>query len=187
MKNIFKKINEFSLNVKSRFGKKFHLVVACLLAIVVVIIFLSSFNKTTNKVSGEVIENKNLSATDFITNTEERLEKILSSIKGAGNVKVFVMANESTRFIYAADKNIKESGTGEHKAQTTSSSIVLSKDGTKTEPIIEVEIYPEITGVLVVAEGANDEKRRLMILNAVSVALDLENTKIEVLAGEKDK
>ena len=97
------------------------------------------------------------------------------------------MASQSSEFIYASDEDIKESGEGGSKTISASKSLVFSKDGSTTKAIIKLEIYPKISGVLVVAEGADDEKRRLMILNAVSVALDIENSKIEVLAGEKSK
>ena len=38
--------------------------------------------------------------------------------------------------------------------------------------------------VLVVADGASNEKTRLSILNAVTILLDVENTKVEVLEGK---
>lgn len=184
MKNFINKLSK--INIKNKFSKKFQLLLAMLLFVVMLIIVFSP-QKNGVKTKAEDVSKNQTNATDFITQTEKRLEKILSSIKGAGDVKVFVMANESTRFIYVSDNESEESVNGQTNTKTTSSVLVFTKEGSTTEPILELEIYPEITGVLVVAEGANDEKKRLMILNAVSVALDIENSKIEVLAGEKTK
>ena len=187
MTKLLNKLSEKLGEAKIKLGKKAMMALALLLSLIVVIIFISSFqNKTIDSVNQtEKIDNEN--TMDFISKTERRLETILSSIKGAGDVKVFVMASESSEIIFASDEDIKESGEGVNKTISASKAIVFTKDGSKTETIVSLEIYPEITGVLVVAEGANDEKRRLMILNAVSVALNLENSKIEVLAGEKSK
>lgn len=181
MVNVFGKLKE-----KVKLGKdtkKLELCVAILLAAVMLIIFISSLKSSkTEEVKEPTMESSVLT---YVEKTEQRLEKILSGVKGAGCVKVFVSVGSSSEFIYTKEEDIKESGEGSNKAQTSSTSIVFSKNGTTLEPILEVEVYPEIKGVLIVAEGAKDEKVRIMLLNAVSAVLNLEMSKIEVLPGER--
>jgi putative ABC transport system ATP-binding protein len=88
----------------------------------------------------------------------------------------------SIEIIYAEDKEVKTSG-GENGSSTELESIVFSKDGTKTSAVVIKKNYPKIEGVLVVAKGANDEKKRIMIINALATVLDINITDVEVLAG----
>lgn len=184
MKDLVTKIKQFLISKKSKLGKKFELALAFLLGLVVIVIFIGSFNNQTKEESKEEIkEEETIDA--YIESTEQRLQNILSSIKGAGRVKVFISANESTKFIYVSDSDIKTSGEGS-SISSSSNSIVFTKNGTYLEPILELQIYPQIQGVLIVAEGATNEKTKLSLINATSIALNLEISKIEVLAAEKE-
>lgn len=171
------KLKSFKLN------KKTELLIALVLALVVLVIFIK-----TIKASDEPMleEEKSEEITDiqygYEEKVEDRLKNIIASIQGVEQAKVFVMTESSPKIVYAYDEEVRVSGTDSVVTQTDRV-IVFNKDGSKTEAIKSIEIYPEIKGVLIVAKGANDEKLRLMILNAVSVALDLENSKIEVLPG----
>ena len=185
----WKNIKENLISFKLKFDKKGKLLLALILSIVVLVIFGMAL-KGTKSQQKEVTKEDNGSSVgmqDFISSTENRLENILGAIKGVGGVNVFIMTNQSTEFIYVTDDSVDKSQADNRLDEVLSSSIVFSKNGSESKPILKLEIYPEIVGVLVVAEGANDEKKRLMILNAVATALDIENTKIEVLPAEKVK
>ena len=173
---------------KVKLNKRSQLVIAGILGLVVLIIFMNGIRSTTKDkgVKVEKIQTTETSFGSYEKHMEQRLENILSSISGVGDVNVFVMTETSVKTIYAGNEDVKTSGENSAGANQTFE-IVFEKNGTTTTPIISLEIYPEITGVLVVAEGVNDEKLRLCVINAVSVALDIENSKIEVLTGKGSK
>lgn len=174
---------------KLKLNKKSQLVLAGILALVMVIIFINGIKTSAKKSDAQPKMNETETTTSsrsYEQQLEQRLEKIISSINGVGEVSAFVMTETSVKTIYAGNEEIKTNGENS-SASTNSFEIVFEKNGTATTPIVSLEIYPEITGVLIVAEGVNDEKLRLSVINAVSVALSLENSKIEVLTGKKTK
>ena len=121
-----------------------------------------------------------------MANLENRLEKIVSSIDGVGGVEAFVMTETSVKTIYAGDEESKTNGEGSNSITNKTVEIVFEKNGSVSTPVISLEVYPEIVGVLIVGEGLGDEKRRLLVINAIAVALNIENSKIEVLSGKLD-
>lgn len=186
MGKFLKGLKEKADEIKKRFGKKSQVALAGILAIIMLIIFFKGINASPSK-SAEV--GKTSSPTnennDYVSKLEIRLEKIIGSIKGVGEVNVFVMTETSVKTIYASNEERKTSVDDSGQTNSESVEIVFNKNGSETTPIVSVEIYPEVVGVLVVASGVNDEKLRLLVTNAVSVALNIENSKIEVLTGEK--
>ena len=170
---------------KLKLNKKTQIAVAGVLAVVMVIIFLngittsssSSVDSKTEQVQKQTIT----SSGDYVLDLERRLENIVSSIKGVKKANAFIMVETSVECIYATNEEEKISG---ENSISNSSEIIFSKEGSATTPVKKLEIYPKIIGVLIVLEGTDDEKVRLLVINAVSVALNLENSKIEVLAGK---
>lgn len=170
--------------LKSKMGKKTQFLLAGILALIMLIIFFNGIKGGGTETKPQT-DNINTQSKDipYTENLEQRLEKILASIDGIGEVNAFVMTETSVRTIYVGDEEEKTSG--DNSSTTKSLEIVFEKNGSVSTPIVSLEIYPEITGVLIVAEGTNDEKLRLLVINAVSVALGIENSKIEVLVGKK--
>ena len=181
-----KKLTEKLSAVKTRFNKKTQFAVAIILSLVMLIIFVDALKKpTSEKAENKKNVEESRSSGDYVSNLETRLEKMLSSLNGVNDTKVFIMTETSVKTIYAVDEKLEESGEESKKNKTSASTeIVFSKEGSTSSPIVSVEVYPEIVGVLIVADTKKDEKTRLMILNAVSVALNVSNSKIEVLLTE---
>ena len=50
------------------------------------------------------------------------------------------------------------------------------------KPVILGEVYPEVCGVVVVAQGGNKLKVKMALLSATMVFLDVEADKVEILA-----
>ena len=100
---------------------------------------------------------------------EERLAAILSDIKGAGEVSVMVT------YYGTAEKDIayetKTSSVGrESQSEESEDKKAVMTDG---EPMIVREVYPEVKGVIVTAEGADSAYVRQAISEAVSAALNV--------------
>lgn len=182
-----KKLTEKLKNIKGRLGKKSQMVIVLILSLVMLIIF---FNGIKDGSKGEADSAKtetktSLNGEDYVSSLELRLESLLESLSNVNSADVFIMTETSSRVVYAVDETKDESTSAGEKTEISSSTeIVFSKDGSISTPIVAVEIYPEIVGVLIVVDAEHDEKARLMIINAVAVALNINNSKIEVLTSK---
>ncbi len=166
IKNIIKKLN---------LGHNGYLLIIILVGVLFMLI-----PSTDNKKPGnETKETKEISI-DY----KEELEEILSHIQGVGEVKVMLTYSSSfeKRIAYEDNSNKHEKKDGDSTINEISSqkNVVLS-DG---EPFIVKEIYPEIQGVIVVSEGADDIIVKQNILNAVTTALSIAPHKVCVVKKE---
>lgn len=94
---------------------------------------------------------------------EERLKEIFSKMEGVGKVEVMVTISYGKEIFLAEDVNSNYSRTIEEdsqggKREITSEDIqsktVMQNTGSgSTQPVILKEKYPEIKGVLILAEG----------------------------------
>ena len=156
--------------------------IAIVLSFVVVLIFLSSFDttkKTSNVEQNKSVENATANMDEYVLDVESRLCKVIGSIKGVGKVEAFVYVTSSVEVSYANDL----SKSADNGKTTESSTNVLVKSSGATDGLICIKKYPKIEGVLIVANGADNEKLRLKIINAVTATLGIENSRISVLAG----
>jgi stage III sporulation protein AG len=126
---------------------------------------------------------------------EERLESILSQIAGAGKVSVMITYVSGSEKVPAYDKRESNNDTREEDSSGGRRTI-LQKDteekiayeeiqnGTKM-PIILKEKSPEIKGVVVVADGANEPVVRENLIRAVQTLMDIPPYKVQVFLREK--
>ena len=149
------------LGEKLRSGKLFEIVAIAALALVVLLIFVMSFQK-----EGEE------DAQDYASLLSARLESVLSSIEGAGEVDVFVHVRSDGERVIAMQESVSADGT------SVSEPVLVGGD-----VVVLEEKKPEITGVLVVAEGAADLSVRFNLLEAVASVLDIDQSIIKVYQG----
>ena len=119
---------------------------------------------------------------------EERLEQVLSCIRGAGRVDVMITYDTGPEIVPAMSTNVNSTGS-ETSEGSRSSSSQQSTESTEpatvsgsggNEPIVLKEIEPVVRGVIVVAEGAADIEVRLDLQRAVRAVLDIPLSRIEV-------
>ncbi len=119
---------------------------------------------------------------------EARLEDILSTVRGAGKVRVLVTYATAGERVAATVSTLDESvseTSGVNSATRSEQSREMRQPATvSTEsgqsPIILVEREPEIRGVIVVAEGAADPAVRLSLQRAVQAVTGVPLSCIEV-------
>ena len=115
-------------------------------------------------------------------NYEEDLENILSKVSGVGNVDVMLTYSSSfeKRIAYEKNstKNEKKDGDNTIINETDSQTNVVLSSG---EPFVLKEIYPEIKGVIVVADGADSILVKQNIIDAVTTALNIAPHKVCVV------
>jgi stage III sporulation protein AG len=126
---------------------------------------------------------------------ERRLEAILGSIAGCGEVQVTVTMAAGPEYVYAQNIS-KQSRTTEEQDQSGGNRLTteVNEDGNlvllravsggKEEPVLIKSTRPEIAGVLVLAEGAQNPSLREGLMRAVATVLAVPAHKITVLPKE---
>ncbi len=169
--------------------KKIQYAAVLLIVIVILAIYFSSVTSkkeaNTDDVSSTVTEVTYSSDEDPIA---FRLQETLSAIEGAGRVEVMI-TYESTGEIVPAlsiDKQIStridegESGKSTTSSENTQSEVVTINGDNGTEALVLKENSPPITGVIVVAEGADNIEVRLNLLSAVETLLNISPDQVNV-------
>ena len=120
---------------------------------------------------------------------EQKLETILKSIDGVGDVKVFINYSETSETVAMYNENSKTSVTeetdtsgGVRKVEETDSQkeiVYQEEDGNKT-PIVQKTIEPKIEGAIITAKGASNINVKTSIIQAVEAATGLATHKIQV-------
>ncbi|HEY8444038.1 MAG TPA: hypothetical protein VIL24_04495 [Clostridia bacterium] len=167
--------------------KNFEIYIAVIFVALILLIYFSNFSCSSKKTSQE---RNYQSAYDYCQQVETKLKRILSTIKNAGQVDVMITFESTPErviaYITSTSSNISGNGDGIYNENTnnTSTPQIIYVKGDQM-PLILKEISPKVTGVLVVAQGADDVKVKIDIINAVSVVLDVSPDKIKVLTMNK--
>ena len=126
---------------------------------------------------------------DYETEQKEKLEEILSKIDGVGEVVVNIYFESSEVKVPATNSSTQTSQTEEEdtnggtrltKQETEGATVVMQSDSSTSEPFITKTYKPQITGVLIVAEGAKSSKITYDIQKAVSSLYNLSLEKVNV-------
>ncbi|MBQ2714261.1 MAG: hypothetical protein IJF76_01335 [Clostridia bacterium] len=119
---------------------------------------------------------------------EERLSEVLSEIDGAGRVSVMINYAGTSELITATTSNTSEDKTvdtdtsGDRRTESKTESVspvIIQKNGEDT-PLIVKEVLPDIVGVIVVAQGADDMSVRIDLMQAVQTLLSVSADKVEI-------
>ncbi|EGS5726920.1 stage III sporulation protein AG [Clostridium perfringens] len=125
---------------------------------------------------------------------EKDLERILGKINGVGLVDVVINFQSSEVKVPAVDNSSQKStteetdsegGTRVNSQETDGDKIVMSNSSNGSEPVILKTEKPEVLGVMVVAEGAEDSKIKYEITKAISSLYNISVDKVNVLAMKK--
>lgn len=117
---------------------------------------------------------------------EEKIAANLESIQGVGKTKVMVTYNAGLWKEYARNESTtkrtsketdKEGGTRQTEEVTETNTLVLAGNA---GPVLLVEQRPEVAGVLVIAQGANNPKIKEQIFESVKTLLGIQPSKISV-------
>ncbi|NLO89645.1 MAG: stage III sporulation protein AG [Clostridia bacterium] len=129
---------------------------------------------------------------------EEKLKTTLQRIEGVGEVSVSLILKTSPEYEYAINEDsnqreIKEKNTGGGERVTIETNsnnqlVVLQNAGMGgQEPVVIKELMPEIEGVLVVAEGADDPYIMAGLSRAVQTILGIPAHQVSVWPMKKER
>ena len=157
-----------------------------------VLIFISNYTEmsdNTGAADEPVISDNFISAKEYKQQLEEELSDIISSIEGAGNVKIMITMESGTEDIYAVEKNITERRQSKNDEYSSDSEteykegqvyvIIKNKNGTEQAVLLK-QVMPKIRGVLVVCDGGGDPVTKEKITQAVSGVLNISSGKVYV-------
>lgn len=123
---------------------------------------------------------------------EARVKEILKNVDGVGKVDVMIVLKSSEEKVYRVDKSTSASDNNEKDSQgglrTSQSSqlqesTVMAGGGSSqgSTPFLEKELRPEISGIVVSAQGGGSPAVKAEISAAMEALFDLPPHKIRVL------
>lgn len=168
-----------------------NIVIFIALLIIVIIVINSLFNE--EKTIETNVEPQNTNSNNIVSNDEleMKLQNILSNINGVGSVDVMISYSNTVTQVpmYSTKENTttveeQDVNGGKRKTEEISneqSIIFEEKSNTKT-PAVKQTIMPEVIGVIVVAEGADNSVIKENIKNAVEAVLNIPSHRIQVFS-----
>ena len=150
----------------------------------IALIFISSFFGTSNQSESELQQTTETHTDDSM---EEKLARILSEIKGVGDVSVCLYYSSIYNKEYAYNESNTETKQSENGGEKTS--ITQDKSETKTyftagtqnQPVLLKEYAPKPESVLIVAEGAGDISVKEELFSVAQSLLGLPANKISIV------
>lgn len=129
------------------------------------------------------------STEEYAAYLEEKLKKMLESVRGVGEVEVMITLESSEERIVEKDMTAERSQTEEQDSaggtRTVSSSNTgyqtVYQEGSQGSPFVVKTITPKVEGVLVVAEGAGKGNMTGEITQVVQALFGVEAHKVKVL------
>ncbi|WP_026886478.1 stage III sporulation protein AG [Clostridium beijerinckii] len=204
-KDKFKK--EFSKILEQK--KMKNLIAVCIILVFILIamnVFSSGNNNfNSNKLSSTAAKTnaENVDDTKINNETDEKnyeekqksdLKNILKKMNGVGDVEVMMSFENGGEKVPAYDKNNQKSTTEENDTEggkrvtnqdTDASKTVMTTSDGNNEPFILKTYKPKITGIIILAEGADNSKIKYGIEQAVSKLYNLSLDKVNVYSMKK--
>lgn len=172
---------------KEEKNKKYVILIALVALVAIGVTFLpSGNNKQTKPITTAIKQTTTKAEEDYATEMEKKLTSMLIKMEGVGSVSVMVTVNANEEKILAENTTAHTQKTEEKDqaggTRTTDSvqqtnDVVLQNGNT---PYIVKEYAPEIRGVFILAEGADNSTVKNQIIEAVSKLLDVPVHKISV-------
>ncbi|PSL43192.1 stage III sporulation protein AG [Salsuginibacillus halophilus] len=127
---------------------------------------------------------------DYAAAFEGELQDHLEAISGVSNVQVMIRTAGSEEKVFEKDRTARHQQTdeldqegGERRVEegTAEETIVFERQGDADQPVLKQTRTPEVTGVLVVADGVEHMKVKEWVIEAVTRALDVGHHRVAVL------
>lgn len=151
-------------------------------------------NKDNSKADGTTSTSADKASGDYETAVQDKLKETLEKIDGVGKVDVMVSFESGEEQVPAVNINDSnsttqekdtEGGTRSTTQKNNGSTVVITNEGDKSEPLIVKKYKPKVSGVCVVAEGAEDKVTELRISKAVINLFNIAENKVNVYPMKK--
>lgn len=135
---------------------------------------------------------KDFNEFEYTEALENKIEKTVEKISGAGRTKAMIKIQNSYETLYASDgtsneqQSDKNGETNENVSSVQKSESYVILQSEEGEGGLEItEFSPAISGVLIVCEGGNDEYIKQQIKEAVATVLNIPEQKVCVLESKR--
>ena len=139
-------------------------------------------NSLKSSMPKEDLNSENISEEAAYYDTEKKLEEILSTVEGAGKVKVMITYSQGERKV-AAQNTKKEESTSGDEERVIEENTYFTSDGTDGALVL-TEYSPVVSGVVIVSQGGGDINVKSALSKAAQALLDVPAHKVEVLKME---
>ena len=192
-----KKIIEKYKNNEISDKKKVENLIYFLVMLVILVIGMNTifFKNDKEKIQTNQIKessNTNSNNLENTNNIEEKLEKILSKVKGVTNVNVMVTYESDKQVVPIYNLEEKETTTKETDSSggirdTTqkdyTKQVIFQEKGNDSTIVVEKNLEPKIAGVIVVANYNEDKNIKKEIISAVATASNISEYRVKVLSS----
>lgn len=193
------KMKEIKELLKELISRKNVANIIVVLAVAVIALIFSSdllVKNSSSKTNVKETSGDTFVQQDSIFKTEEeiveaRLKEILEQIKGSGKVEVMVTFEMGPEIVPASN-TVETRDTTEEKdsnggvrivtSENLTENVVTTNDNKGNNPLVIKEIKPQIRGVIVVAEGAEDAQVKMQLYDAVKTVLQISANRVQVYA-----
>lgn len=127
----------------------------------------------------------------YIAEMEKKFKSILSKVSGIGKVEVMITLKASQEQVPLKDNPSTQESVnevdGEGGSRTNSSvtreesTVLVADENGNSVPYILQELEPEVEGIVVIAEGGDDAKIKMDIIEAAQVLFDVPAHKVKVM------
>lgn len=159
-----KTLKEFFVKIKSIKHWEIYLALV-LVAVVLLAVFIS----------GDFSSKKNIKTADdnsYICQMEHKIVSVVERIEGCGKATVAISYDSDEEKVYAYETETITSG---DTVKQTSNIVYV-----KGEPLVIKTLTPNILGVVIVAEGADNPVIKMKITEAVITLLGVDSSKVQV-------
>ena len=197
-KQDFKKIFE-KLNKNSKNKKGLPNFIILVLAGVLILIAGSTYSNVSNNKPAQDAKNSNTAtavstAQSYETDLQTQLKSTLEEMEGVGNVDVMINFESGEEKVPAFNSSTTTNTTQEKDTSggvrnttqgNTGDTVVVTNSGSNTEPLILKTYKPKVTGICVVAQGAENSDVRLRITEAVVNLFNIPDNKVNVYSMKR--
>ncbi len=113
---------------------------------------------------------------------EQQMEKVLSQVEGAGQVKVMLTYRTTKENVWEKEEISEQVKKGEEQSNRLEQKVVLSEDSKGVQsPLMVTEYAPQVEGVVIVAQGGDNPTVSQALHCAAEALLEVPAHKIAVL------
>ena len=160
------------------------LIIVLIFSICALFILNSSFGENVTNTASKKSDSVFQTSLQYCAELEDKLEAVLNKISGAGCVSVMITVESAPELIIATSSsektNTSSSGSTSQTNTTVSKEPIIVTNGGVSGPLVVTEKLPQITGVVVVAEGAKNTNVKLTLLQAVQALLNVKSDNIQI-------
>lgn len=117
-----------------------------------------------------------ISYADYIASLEKDTQNIIGSINGVGKCRVMLTLKDTKESIYAKNSDEKN----DESSYSKNYEYVLYDGQDGETPVLIKQYFPQIQGVVVVCDGADNTVVRENVINSVSSLFNIPTSRISV-------